>query len=143
MNPSTSSSISIEIEPPKPISSPRRTLPEAPPSYYDFPPSYTTTGDTFTDELPAYCPREYPPRPCPPATDPAPNTTRVYTVMPRQTYAIRMNRIPRRRVVAAPPRNQYLRRKLNRIFGMAFIFILAIVILILAVLMTISLASSM
>lgn len=92
MNPSTSSSVEI----PKPISSPRRTLPEAPPSYYDFPPSYTSNGETFTDELPAYCPTEFPgTRQC--ARDGSRSMSgvhnqRVFTVLPRQSYAIRMQR---------------------------------------------------
>ncbi|CAP30647.1 Protein CBG11294 [Caenorhabditis briggsae] len=132
MNPSTSNDAEI----PKPISSPRRTLPEAPPSYYDFPPSYTTNGDIYTDELPAYCPREFPSRP-PCAQEPQrpPPPQRVYTVLPRQSYAIRMHRTYR----SAPARNQHLRRQLNKLFGLAFIIMLAIVILVLAVLMTVSL----
>uniref|UniRef100_A0A1I7V4B5 ORF 5 n=1 Tax=Caenorhabditis tropicalis TaxID=1561998 RepID=A0A1I7V4B5_9PELO len=126
MNPSTSS---IDLEAPKPISSPRRTLPEAPPSYYDFPPSYTTNSDVYTDELPAYCPREIPSRPCPPE-----GPQQIFTVLPRQTYAIRLSRTHRR-----PPPNHHLRRQLNKLFGLAFIIMLAIVILVLAVLMTVSL----
>ncbi|EFO87902.1 hypothetical protein CRE_05724 [Caenorhabditis remanei] len=137
MNPSTS----LDIETPKPITSPRRTLPEAPPSYYDFPPSYTTNSEIYTDELPAYCPREFPARPCiqeqqnPSSSLPRLPPQRVFTVLPRQSYAIRMQRTRR----PAPPHRHHLRQQLNKLFGLAFIIILAIVILILAVLMTVSL----
>uniref|UniRef100_A0A8R1HWR9 Uncharacterized protein n=1 Tax=Caenorhabditis japonica TaxID=281687 RepID=A0A8R1HWR9_CAEJA len=70
-------------------SAPRITLPEAPPSYYDFPPSYTAKNDTTTDELPAYCPREIPTSEQPRVP---PQAQQIYTVLPRQAYAIRLHR---------------------------------------------------
>ncbi|CAI2353325.1 unnamed protein product [Caenorhabditis sp. 36 PRJEB53466] len=130
-------STSEDSDRPKPLSSPRRTLPEAPPSYYDFPPSYTTNSEVYTDELPAYCPREFPAtssRQCIESQQPPPAQQRVFTVLPRQAYAIRMHRTLR-----SPPPDNHIRRRLNLLVGTFFILLLATVILVLTIIMTICL----